>query len=86
VTLPLLKPSIQTALILRTILAFEVFAIVYALGGVNLPVLAGEAYKWQNDNQNFGVASAYALLILVVSLAATLVYLKVLGPRKGETR
>ncbi len=86
VTLPLLKPSIQTAVILRTILAFEVFAVVYALGGVNLPVLAGEAYKWQNDNQNFGVASAYALIILTISLAATLAYLKVLGPRSGETR
>lgn len=41
VTLPLLKPSLQAAFILRTILAFEVFAVVLALGGRNLPVLAG---------------------------------------------
>src|SRR5215472_10190366 len=35
VTLPLLRPSIQTALILRTVLAFEMFAIVLSIGGRN---------------------------------------------------
>ena len=59
ITLPLLKPSLQSALILRTVLAFEVFAVVYALGGRNFPVLVGEAYMWQRDNQNDGVATAY---------------------------
>ncbi|MFF2324330.1 carbohydrate ABC transporter permease [Agrobacterium sp. NPDC058088] len=77
ITLPLIKPALQSALILRTVLAFEVFAVVYALGGTNLPVLVGEAYTWQNQNQNYGVAAAYAVLIMVISLAATLVYLKV---------
>ena len=75
VTLPLLKPSIQSALVLRTVLAFEVFAAVYALGGRNFPVLVGEAYVWQNENQNYGVAAAYAVLVMTISLAATLVYL-----------
>jgi multiple sugar transport system permease protein len=78
ITLPLLKPSIQSALILRTVLAFEVFAVVYALGGRNFPVLAGEAYTWQNENQNYGVAAAYAVLIMAISLAATAVYLRAL--------
>jgi multiple sugar transport system permease protein len=82
ITLPLLKPSLQTALILRTILAFEVFAVVLALGGTNIRVLAGEAYAWQNDNQNYSVAAAYAVVILVVSLAATVFYLKALGERR----
>jgi multiple sugar transport system permease protein len=76
ITLPLIKPALQSALILRTVLAFEVFAVVYALGGSNMPVLVGEAYTWQNQNQNYGVAAAYAVLIMVISLAATLVYLK----------
>jgi multiple sugar transport system permease protein len=78
ITLPLLKPSLQSALILRTVLAFEVFAVVYALGGRNFPVLVGEAYTWQNDNQNYGVAAAYAVLIMAISLAATAVYLRLL--------
>ena len=75
ITLPLLKPSIQSALILRTVLAFEVFAVVYALGGRNFPVIVGEAFVWQNDNQNYGVAAAYAVLVMIISLAATVFYI-----------
>ena len=78
ITLPLLKPSLQSSLILRTVLAFEVFAVVYALGGRNVPVLVGEAYVWQNENQNYGVAAAYAVLVMAISLAATVVWLRVL--------
>ncbi|NOV20293.1 sugar ABC transporter permease [Ensifer adhaerens] len=77
ITLPLIRPALQSALILRTVLAFEVFAVVYSLGGTNLPVLVGEAYTWQNQNQNYGVAAAYAVLIMMISLAATLAYLKI---------
>jgi multiple sugar transport system permease protein len=84
ITLPLLKPSLQSALILRTVLAFEVFAVVYALGGTNFPVLAGEAYNWQNINQNYGVAAAYAVLIMAISLAATALYLRVLRVRPEQ--
>lgn len=84
VTLPLLKPSLQSALILRTVLALEVFAVVYALGGRNFPVLVGEAYTWQRDNQNDGVAAAIAVLIMVISLAATAVYLKALNVRQDQ--
>jgi multiple sugar transport system permease protein len=84
ITLPLLRPSLQSALILRTVLAFEVFAVVYALGGRNFPVLAGEAYTWQNENQNYGVAAAYAVLIMAISLAATALYLRVLRTRPEQ--
>ena len=82
VTLPAIKPSIQTALILRTILAFEVFAVVVALAGRDLPVLVGEAYFWQFEYQDSGVASAYAVLILLFSVLATLFYLRVLRVRE----
>ena len=82
ITLPLLKPSLQSALILRTVLAFEVFAVVYALAGRDLPVLVGEAYNWQGAYQNTHVASAYALFILLVSIGSTLVYLRLLRVRR----
>jgi multiple sugar transport system permease protein len=81
ITLPLLKPSIQSALILRTVLALEVFAVVYALSGRNYPVIVGEAYAWQQVNQNNGVAAAYAMLVMAISLVATLVYLRALRVR-----
>jgi multiple sugar transport system permease protein len=81
VTLPLLKPSLQTALILRTILAFEVFAVVAALAGTNLPILMGEVFEWQFALQDRKVAAAYALVILAISIAFTLVFLFALRTR-----
>ncbi len=78
VTLPMLKPSLQTALILRVILAFEVFAVVMALGGTQFPVLMGETYHWQFTLQDRGVAAAYAMVILGISIAFTLLILRLL--------
>ncbi|WP_105383047.1 carbohydrate ABC transporter permease [Neorhizobium alkalisoli] len=78
VTLPLLRPSLQTALILRVILAFEVFAVVAALAGTQFPVLMGETYHWQFALQDRGVAAAFAMLILVISIAFTLLLLYLL--------
>ncbi|QYO78782.1 carbohydrate ABC transporter permease [Devosia salina] len=85
ITLPLLRPSLQSALILRTLAAFEVFAVVTALGGTTLPVLMGETYNWQFALQDRNVAAAYALVILGISIAATLFFLRVLRVPKGAT-
>ncbi|SFR12065.1 carbohydrate ABC transporter permease [Poseidonocella sedimentorum] len=85
VTLPLLRPSLQTALILRVVLAFEVFAVVAALGGTLFPVLMGEIYSYQFDLQNSNGAAALALVVLGISIAFTLVILRVLRVPKGAT-
>ena len=85
VTLPLLRPSLQTALILRVVLAFEVFAVVAALGGTLFPVLMGEIYAYQFDLQNSGGAAALALIVLAISIAFTLVILRALRVPKGAT-
>jgi multiple sugar transport system permease protein len=84
ITLPLLRPSLQTALILRTILAFEVFGVVAALAGTNLPVLMGETYKWQFEFQDRKVASAYAMVLLGISIAFTVAFLWLLRDRTEE--
>lgn len=83
ITLPLLRPSLQTALILRVILAFEIFAVVAALGGTLFPVLMGETYKYQFDLLDSGAAAAIALVILAISIAFTLVILRALRVPKG---
>lgn len=77
VMLPLLRPSIQVALILRTILAFQVFAVVIALNGSGdvVTVLANEAYDAYFSRNN-NLASAYALFILVLSIASAVFYLR----------
>jgi multiple sugar transport system permease protein len=84
VTLPLLRPSMQVALILRTILAFQVFAVVIALAGRQLPVLAEEAYRFYYDIRSPNVAAAYALVIMLLSLVFTVMYLRLLRVRDAE--
>jgi multiple sugar transport system permease protein len=78
VILPLLKPSIRVALILRTILAFQVFATVIALAGSATNVLAGEAYRWYQNLRDARVAAAYATLILILSVVSTVLFLLLL--------
>lgn len=85
ITLPLLKPSLQTALILRVILAFEVFAVVAALGGTNLPVLMGEVYNRQFVLQDSHTAAAFAMLILLISIISTLFFMWSLRTPKGAS-
>ena len=77
VILPMLLPSLQVALILRTILAFQVFAVVIVLsGGDVVTVLANETYRQYYDLQNFNVAAAYASFILILSMITSLFYLR----------
>jgi multiple sugar transport system permease protein len=78
VTLPLLRPSLQVALILRTILALEAFAVAQALTGQTFPLLVGETYEWAVTLQNPPVASALSLVVLALSMVVALVYLRAL--------
>lgn len=84
VTLPMLKPSLQVALLLRIILAFEVFATVIAITGASTTVLAAEAWRWQETNQNANVAAAYASLILVLSLVSAAIVIRLLRTPKEQ--
>ncbi len=86
VVLPLLRPSLQSALIIRTIFAFQTFAVVLALAGRNMPVIAAEAYSWYANNRNAHLAASYALLLLALTIVFTIVYLKVLGLREAEVK
>jgi len=78
VILPMLRPSIQVALILRTIYALQVFGVVQALAGDAVSVVIGEAYRWYHTYRSPNMAAAYAALVLVLSLASTWVYLRTL--------
>ena len=76
VTLPLLAPSLQVALILRTILALQAFAVAQALTGRDFPLLVGETYQWYSNLQNPAVASCVSLVVLAISLATAVLYLR----------
>jgi len=78
VILPQLRPSLQVALILRTILALEAFAVAQALTGRNLPLLVGETYQWYYNLQNPNVATAIALVVLLLSVVAAIGYIRLM--------
>jgi len=84
VTLPMLKPAIQVALLLRIVLAFEVFAVVLAIGGQSTTTLALEAWNWQTAYDNPHIAAAYATLILGLSLAAAAVIIRLFRTRPEQ--
>ncbi|MEE6259719.1 carbohydrate ABC transporter permease [Plantactinospora sonchi] len=87
VILPQLRPSLQVALILRTILGLQTFAVAQALTGRSFPLLVGETYQWYVTLQNEGVAAAIALVILLMSIGTAIVYLRVLrDPAAGGLR
>jgi multiple sugar transport system permease protein len=87
VTLPMLKPAIQVALLLRLILAFEVFSTVIAITGNGSTVLAAEAWRWQDSYMDANVAAAYGSLILVLSLVSAALVLALLRtPREQMQR
>ena len=79
-----LKPSIQVALLLRIVLAFEVFSTVIAIAGDGTTVLAAEAYRWENTNQDENVAAAYATLILVLTVVSAIFILRLLRTKKEQ--
>ncbi len=76
IILPMLKPSLQSALLIRTLFAFQVFGVVMVLAGRDIPVLAGEAYYEQVEFLRYGVAAIYALIIAALSVAIGYIYIR----------
>lgn len=82
--LPLLRPSIQVALILRTIFSLQVFAVAMALAGRGMSLLASESYRWYIDYRIENIAAAYAALIMVLSILSALIYIIVLRTKPEQ--
>ena len=84
VILPMLKPSIQVALLFRIIFAFEAFAVVIAIAGRAESTLATEAWRWQAEYFDSNVAAAYSALILVLSLVSAGLVIGLLRTKKAQ--
>jgi multiple sugar transport system permease protein len=79
VILPLLRPSLQVALVLRTIFALQIFGVVVMVGGGQIvTTLANETYRQYYEFRNANVAAAYGVLILALSMGSALFYLRTL--------
>jgi ABC-type sugar transport system permease subunit len=83
VTLPLLKPALLVALIFRTLDAFRVFDLVYALTGggpgTSTEPIALYTFNALLQNLQFGYGSALSVIVFVVTFSLALVYIRFLG-------
>lgn len=86
ITLPLLVPAISVVVVLRTVEAFKVFDIIYAMtrgGPANgTAVISYYTYTTAFSDQNFGIGSALAVLIVAVIGLLCLIYLRLI--RRSE--
>lgn len=91
ITLPILGPTIQTAVILRLIAAIQIWLIVVLLLGFSrLPVLVERIVYYHEEvgglNISYQMASGYTIIVAALVSLAALAYLKVSGAfgRKKE--
>jgi ABC-type sugar transport system permease subunit len=83
VTLPLLKPYLTMAVILRAIDSFRIFELPLVMAGKNAPVLSTFAYEAFQRNQ-FGLSGAAATVLLAIIIIFVLLYM-FLVERKERT-
>ncbi|HEU4649138.1 MAG TPA: sugar ABC transporter permease [Gemmatimonadales bacterium] len=83
VTLPLLKPAILVALIFRTLDAFRVFDLIYALTGggpgTSTEPIALYTFNALLQNLRFGYGSALSVIVFAITFALALIYIRLLG-------
>lgn len=83
VTLPLLKPAILVALIFRTLDAFRVFDLIYALTGggpgTSTEPIALYTFNALLQNLQFGYGSALSVIVFVVTFGLAMIYIRFLG-------
>ncbi len=87
ITLPLLKPTITTAIILRMISAIQIWLIVvFLLGFSRLPVLLERVVFYTKEVDQLYIAdqmaAGYTLVVAAIVSLAALVYLQVSGAFK----
>lgn len=88
ITLPLLKPSILVALLMRTLDAFRVFDLIYVLTGGgpggSTETMSIYAYKTMFQQTNFGYGSIVVILMVICVAIIASFYIKVLGANVME--
>ena len=85
VTLPLLRPAIMVALLFRTLDAWRVYDLFWALTDRSLDSLSVYTFKFVRISQlNLSVGNAAAVFVFLSSLVIAAVFIKFLGTRAQE--
>lgn len=79
VTLPLLRPYITMALVIRGIDAFRIFELPLVMAGRHVPVMSSYAYFEYVERNNPYTSAAGATILLIMIIIAISVYLKAVG-------
>lgn len=84
ITLPLLRPTIQTAVILRLIAAIQIWLIVIVMVGFSrLPVLVERIVYYHEEVPRLAIspqmAAGYTMIVTAIVSVAALLYLKFSG-------
>lgn len=84
VTLPLLRPSLMMAVVLRATDAFRIFELPLILTGKSVPVLGTFAYSEYYEYYNPFTSAAAASLLLGMVAFCVVGYLFLMVRRQGE--
>lgn len=85
ILLPLLKPFITMALIIRGIDAFRIFELPLALTGRTVQVMASYSFFEYREYGNVYTSAASAAILMVMILMAIGVYLKVVKQKEATS-
>ncbi len=93
ITLPLVRPAVLPAMVLTSITAFQMFGTAFAITaggpqtGANTPgateFVMVYAYRQIFQTQNYGLATAFAVMIFLMLFGATLYSLRITRITKG---
>ena len=88
ITLPLLKPTIMSTLVLGFVLTFKVFDLVYVMTGGgpvdSTEVLSTYSYKLSFQQFQFGQGAAAACVLFACLFIVALIYLKTISTSEVE--
>ncbi|MEJ7872233.1 MAG: sugar ABC transporter permease, partial [Rubrobacteraceae bacterium] len=80
ITLPLLKPAILVAVLFRTLDAYRIYDLFWAMSNRELESLSTFVYKGVRISQlNFAVGNAASVFIFITAFAIAIFFIKVLG-------
>ncbi|WP_448517654.1 carbohydrate ABC transporter permease [Pseudothermotoga sp.] len=88
ITWPLLKPFTQLLLVMKTILTFKLFELVYAVTGGGpagrTRVVSYEIYRTAFESYKFGRATAMSYILLGIVALIVLIFRRVFATEAGE--
>lgn len=87
ITLPLLRPSILVAVVIRTLTSLRVFDIVFIMTGggpgTATETLAFYGYRTAFQSYDVGFSSAINMLTFAIAVVFTILYMKMIGGGKN---